>query len=92
MLEIVDATAKNIESQKPIYPIMSAPEIALYKAAVGSAGTYVEFGTGGSTIVAAELGNERIYSVESPKGWADYVFLTSVCQCYPLSSISISTL
>lgn len=69
----MNATVEHIEAAKPIYPIMTAPEIELYKRTIATAGTYLEFGAGGSTIVAAQLGVPTILTVESHKGWADYV-------------------
>lgn len=69
----MDKTAEHIEARAPIFPIMSAAEIALLKASLLSARNYLEFGAGGSTIIASEMGVQNIHSVESHKGWADYV-------------------
>lgn len=48
---------------------MPAPEAALIRAAYGQADTILEFGSGGSTVVAAEAG-KRVTSIESDKNWA----------------------
>lgn len=48
---------------------MPAPEAAVIRAAYADAETILEFGSGGSTVMAAEAG-KRVTSVESDKAWA----------------------
>jgi hypothetical protein len=48
---------------------MPAAEAAVIRAAYAQAETILEFGSGGSTVVAAEAG-KRVTSVESDKAWA----------------------
>jgi len=48
---------------------MPDAEAAVIRAAYAQAGTILEFGSGGSTVVAAEAG-KRVTSVESDKDWA----------------------
>ena len=48
---------------------MPAPEAAVIRAAYAQAETILEFGSGGSTVMAAEAG-KRVTSVESDKAWA----------------------
>jgi len=46
-------------------------EAALLRAAYDTAEVILEYGSGGSTVMAAEMPGKRVYSVESDKGWAD---------------------
>jgi len=48
---------------------LPAAEAAAYAEAVASASVVLEFGSGGSTVLAAEAGAE-VWSVESDRGWA----------------------
>jgi hypothetical protein len=48
---------------------MPEAEAAVIRAAYAQAGTILEFGSGGSTVLAAEAG-KRVTSVESDKDWA----------------------
>lgn len=45
------------------------PEAALLRDAYAQADVILEYGSGGSTVMAAELG-KRVFAVESDKGWA----------------------
>ncbi len=56
---------------------ISRPELTLpeaeaqaLRAAYAQAGTILEYGSGGSTVMAAEMPGKRIFSVESDKDWA----------------------
>jgi hypothetical protein len=57
----------------PTKPSMKETEIACLKAHLEGTRKYLEFGCGGSTILAAEMGLPKLYSVESDKFWADEV-------------------
>lgn len=50
-------------------PRMTPRELALFRSFVVRAGTYLEFGAGGSTVVAAEAATERVISVDSSQEW-----------------------
>jgi hypothetical protein len=50
-------------------PRMTPEEIALFSALVGSARRYLEFGTGGSTVLAAQLAGEMVISLDSSQEW-----------------------
>lgn len=53
--------------------MMSAGEFALYKAFVSHSARYMEFGSGGSTYVAANTPKEWLISVDSSQEWLDNV-------------------
>jgi hypothetical protein len=57
----------------PLLPRMSAPEVALLKRHLKGARSLLEFGCGGSTVLAAGLGIERIASVDSDPAWLEQV-------------------
>lgn len=46
------------------------PEAEALRAAYGAADTILEYGSGGSTVMAAEMPGKHITSVESDRGWA----------------------
>ena len=52
---------------------MYAEEAALFTCFVKNAASYVEFGTGGSTVLASRHVRERIVSVDSSQEWLDQV-------------------
>jgi len=60
-------------ASKPLLPRMSAPETALFKQHLKGAKSLLEFGCGGSTVLAAELGVRRITSVDSDPAWLEQV-------------------
>lgn len=49
---------------------LPGPEAALVSEAYGAAGVVLEYGSGGSTVLAAELPGKRVFSVESDPVWA----------------------
>ena len=51
-------------------PRLSEAEYDLFHRELSSATSYLEFGTGGSTLLAAELGIRRIVSVDSDQAWS----------------------
>lgn len=53
-------------------PVLTLPEAeaAHLRAALARARTILEYGSGGSTVMAAELPGRRIWSVESDRDWA----------------------
>jgi hypothetical protein len=57
----------------PLLPRMSAPEIALFKQHLKGARFLLEFGCGGSTLLAAQQGVRRITSVDSDPAWLEQV-------------------
>lgn len=61
------ATVKNII---PVMPRMSKDEVALFEKHVRQTEAYFEFGSGGSTKLAAR-NNVTVYGVESDKFWVD---------------------
>lgn len=50
-------------------PHMTDNEIALFGEAIKDAGSFLEFGCGGSTVLAAHVGVRRIVSVDSDRAW-----------------------
>ncbi len=54
-------------------PELTLPEAeaALLRAAYQAAGTILEYGSGGSTVMASEMPGKRVFSVESDPDWAD---------------------
>lgn len=62
------------EEPERLTPVMSANELALFATLLSSASSYVEFGSGGSTLLAAQTPNvRRIWSVESDASWVDKI-------------------
>jgi len=49
---------------------MPEAEAARLRSAYGAASVILEYGSGGSTVLAAEMPGKRIYSVESDQAWA----------------------
>jgi hypothetical protein len=58
---------------KPLGPIMTGAEYALYIAQIRKARKVLEFGLGGSTIGAVMVGVESVNGVESSQEWVDKV-------------------
>ena len=54
-------------------PVMSAAELSLFHSVVRHARGYVEFGAGGSTVVAVQIGNGFVLSTDSMQEWIDAV-------------------
>lgn len=52
-------------------PHMSARERDLFESFLGRAGSYMEFGAGGSTLLADRLVKGPVYSVESDPAWIE---------------------
>jgi hypothetical protein len=57
----------------PDSPSMPAEAVALLTEALGGAGCYLEYGSGGSTVLATGLGVPVIVSVESDRAWLELV-------------------
>jgi hypothetical protein len=56
----------------PLQPAMTAGEVAVLRECLSKAASLVEFGCGGSTLVAAQSRSlRRIWSVESDPAWLD---------------------
>lgn len=49
---------------------LPAAEAALLAADYAAAGTILEYGSGGSTVLGAEMAGKRVFSVESDRDWA----------------------
>lgn len=49
---------------------MPEPEAALVRDIYGRATTILEYGSGGSTVLAGDMADKRVFSVESDKNWA----------------------
>ena len=60
---MIDAAHKRPELTLP------AREAAAVQAACARAATILEYGSGGSTVLAAEMPDKVIFSVESDAGW-----------------------
>lgn len=64
-------------------PILTLPEAEAewIREAYGNATTILEYGSGGSTVLASELGGKTTFAVESDKAWADnlQVWLAENC-------------
>jgi hypothetical protein len=54
-------------------PAMSAPELACYERHLGRATALLEYGAGGSTVLAAKLGVRTLYTVDTDRAWLDKV-------------------
>jgi len=54
-------------------PCMEKEGVLLLETHLKQAGTFLEYGAGGSTMFAAELGVKNIHSVESDKAFLDAV-------------------
>ncbi|MAN99458.1 hypothetical protein [uncultured Roseovarius sp.] len=54
-------------------PVLTLPdaEAARLREVYARAGVILEYGSGGSTVVAAEMQGKRVFSVESDQAWAD---------------------
>lgn len=54
-------------------PVLTLPdaEAAHLRAVYARAGVILEYGSGGSTVVAAEMQGKRVFSVESDQAWAE---------------------
>ncbi|WP_040674709.1 MULTISPECIES: hypothetical protein [unclassified Nitrobacter] len=59
--------------KQQLLPRMSAEEAALFLSFVRNSRIYVEFGTGGSTVVASQHVQSSILSVDSSREWLDQV-------------------
>jgi tetratricopeptide (TPR) repeat protein len=57
----------------PIQPAMTASERKLYEKYLQSAPSILEFGAGGSTVLAGKLGVKNIVSVESDASWLERI-------------------
>ena len=64
--------AEMIEAEAMARPDLTLPEAeaAHLRAVYAEAGAILEYGSGGSTLVAAELPGKRVFSVESDRRWA----------------------
>jgi hypothetical protein len=49
---------------------MPEPEVALLRAVYGDADTILEYGSGGSTVLAGDMVGKSVFSVESDRTWA----------------------
>ena len=58
---------------EPLVPHMPPEARAALERHLRAAGTYLEFGAGGSTVLAAQLSVPSITSIESSKAWIDHV-------------------
>lgn len=54
-------------------PVLTLPEAEAthLREVYARAGVILEYGSGGSTVVAAEMGGKRVFSVESDEAWAE---------------------
>ncbi len=68
-----DLTRRRIEGLAPPAPALTFPadEAAHVRAAYAAADCILEYGSGGSTMLAAEQGTRLVMSVESDNAWAD---------------------
>jgi hypothetical protein len=56
-----------------MHPRMEPDEITLFESLLRSSQFYLEFGSGGSTVLASQLVNEAVVSVDSSQAWLDKV-------------------
>lgn len=71
-----DAARRELRSplgQTKMQPRMSEREIALFLSFIRNCDNYVEFGTGGSTVVASKHVTNSIVSIDSSQEWLDRV-------------------
>ncbi|MEX1180236.1 MAG: hypothetical protein WEB63_05415 [Cucumibacter sp.] len=54
-----------------VYPRMSGAEAAAYSALLGNSDVVLEYGSGGSTLLAVASPAKKIFSVESDSNWID---------------------
>jgi len=52
---------------------MTAPELACYERHLGGASALLEYGAGGSTVLAAKSGVQSLYTVDTDRAWLDKV-------------------
>ena len=64
---------RNRGRKRQLLPRMSAEEAALFLSFVRNSRDYVEFGTGGSTVLASKHVKNSILSVDSSRQWLDQV-------------------
>jgi len=64
--------AEMIEAEAMARPDLTLPEAeaAHLRAAYAEAGAILEYGSGGSTVLASEMPGKRVWSVESDQDWA----------------------
>ncbi|MFI3120755.1 MAG: glycosyltransferase family 2 protein [Methylococcaceae bacterium] len=70
----------------PSRPCMEQAGILLLEAQLKKTAVFLEYGAGGSTVFAAELGVKNIHSVESDKAFLDAVQM-KVSSCYPATKV-----
>ena len=63
------AVARQAAQPLPMVPRMTPPELDLFRTLLRATDTYLEFGTGGSTVEAAALVRRRVVSVDSSEAW-----------------------
>jgi hypothetical protein len=63
-------------------PRMTSNEIALFESFLDCAEDYIEFGCGGSTVLASQLVKQSIISVDSATEWLDQVAVA--CRPFPV--------
>jgi hypothetical protein len=56
-------------TEAPIAPAMTADEVACYVRHLKAATAVLEYGVGGSTVLAAERGVHSLYSIDSDAAW-----------------------
>src|ERR1700754_566932 len=64
---------RNRGRKHQLLPRMSPEEVALFLSFVRNSRDYVEFGTGGSTVLASKHVKNSILSVDSSQQWLDQV-------------------
>lgn len=59
------------DAARPEAPVLTLPaaEAALVQAEYARAGTILEYGSGGSTVLAGSMAGKRVFSVESDAAW-----------------------
>lgn len=69
-------TMNENEKDKPIVPHMPDAAVTVLSERLKSTKCYLEYGSGGSTVLAANLGVQRIFSVDTSAEWLDKVRAT----------------
>jgi hypothetical protein len=69
---LAEETTLDAEDEaRPDAPVLTLPpaEAALLRAEYARAGVILEYGSGGSTVLAGGMAGKRVFSVESDAGW-----------------------
>lgn len=77
-----------MQPDETLEPHLLEGELQLFRREVSRAGSYLEFGMGGSTLFAANLGVKRIVSVDSDSAWVSKI-ANSIAAFHGISRIDL---